>query len=150
MINTRQTKRSDAMPQTTPRKGLLKRSEFWILTAGLIGIFGAIWLRESMIDTTPAIAAIRAVHRSLGSDSESVQISGRYMFEDVDGSSSSDVQLVCGNVGASQRRFAALAARRGRRSSVTFVIDELVFAPPPGRRALAREMQLLGACSISG
>lgn len=114
---------------------------------GLIVVFGLVWLKETVAPSTPGAATVAAVQQAVGPRAKDIKISGRYGFEDVDGSSDQDVQLVCGSVGRDRRTFAALVRVFGTRSTRTYGVDEFVLRPPPGRALLARETQLLGACA---
>ncbi len=118
-----------------------------LTTAALLAI-GAIAVFGSLINSaTPDLAAIRAVRHAVGDEAGAIRVSGRYQFEDVDGSSSFMLQLACGTVvqHGEKRNFAVLV-RKADGKSPSYAGEEIAISPGAERPQLARETQLLGAC----
>lgn len=129
-----------------PPKIRVSRREKIILVVGVIFLAVSLVLSVRYSRGTPDLAAIRAVEEAVGPDGSAIRVSGRYQFEDVNGSVPLGIQLACGSLtqDGERRAFAALIDRRGR--SATFNAVELAIQPPNGRPLLTREAQLLGAC----
>ena len=133
--------------ETRPVKSGPSRREKVLLIFVLISVGGLMLLASLYNSATPDLAAIRAVEQAIGADGRAVQVSGRYRFQEIDGSFATAIQLACGSVLVDRepRSFAALVRRRGGRQP-RFTVDELAVQPPESRPLLNREAQLLGAC----
>lgn len=117
----------------------------WFVFSALALVAVLMIVASQLSSATPSLAAVRAIRHAVGPATGAIRVSGRYRFEEVDGSSSPYIQLVCGTVTPNDRprRFGVLVGRLGN----VYAADELVIEPPRGRTLLAREAQLLNACA---